>query len=177
MSKFPSSQHVRFKTRVRDFQADLRVGRRNASSNIFQKTLELELRRDTAVDALGELPGAGSSAPQRTGSGSLALGTAGTAGTATAALQRQTSRSATLGTASAATAGASAGAVGAGQRSETFQSEELRWDRTVSLDSGGDSRVLLIVDDLALAPKTKTGVRPVLEFLRQLLETGLGRTV
>eukprot|EP00435_Cladocopium_sp_Y103_P009454 s171_g2.t1 len=157
--------------------ADLRVGRRSVSSNIFQKALELELRRDTEVDALGSVP---PGAPQRTGSGSLALvptGAAGTAGTGTGTavgspMHRLPSRSATVATSSAATAG-----FGLGQRrSETFQSDDLRdlrWDRTVSLESGEHgSRVRLVVDDLALAPKTKTGVRPVLEFLRQLLETG-----
>jgi hypothetical protein len=144
------------------FQADLRVGRRS-SSDIFQKALELELRRDTAVDALGALP---SSAPQRVGSGSLALNT----GTATAAtgtpLHRMPSHSvtvATVATSSAATAPL-----------ETFQSEDLRWDRTVSESDGDSRRVRVIVDDLAMAPKSNTGVRPVLEFLRQFLETGLG---
>jgi len=141
------------------FQADLRVGRRS-SSDIFQKALELELRRDTAVDALGALP---SSAPQRVGSGSLALN----AGTATAAtgtpLHRMPSHSVTVATSSAATAPV-----------ETFQSEDLRWDRTVSESDGDSRRVRVIVDDLAMAPKSNTGVRPVLEFLRQFLETGLG---
>ena len=151
------------------FQADLRVGRR-VSSSIFQKTLELELGRDTAdVDALAAL--LPSAAPQRVGSGSLALGTA-TATAAASPLHRLPSGTATVATSSAAT-GAALSPFGFGRRSETFQSDDLRWDRNVSAESDS-GRVRLVVDDLALAPKTN-GVRPVLEFLRQLLETGLGR--
>ena len=90
-----------------------------------------------------------------------------TRGTATAAtgtpLHRMPSHSVTVATSSAATAPV-----------ETFQSEDLRWDRTVSESDGDSRRVRVIVDDLAMAPKSNTGVRPVLEFLRQFLETGLG---